>query len=279
MDAVSFPTTYAEAAHLRAEQPDAVVVAGGTDVMVPVNDGTRRVPRWISLRRVVDATGGERRDDDVWLDARTTFDALTRGAYPTALAQAARTVGSPQIRAAGTLGGNLATASPAGDGLVPLLTYDAEVELVGVDGSRRVELSSFLLGPKRTALGPNEVIRRVRLVDTGGSQCFAKVGTRNAMVISICSLAGRLDTARGLARLACGSVGPTVVRAHAAEELLVAGAPPDEVAAAVRRAATPIDDHRATAAYRAHALGVLAARATVWLRDAEARRRSGDVDG
>ena len=171
-----------------------------------------------------------------------------------ALAEASRTVGSPQIRNRGTIGGNLGTASPAGDALPPLLAERAAVELASFRGTRALPLEEFLLGVKRTALAPDELVTAVRLRPSGGAQTFMKIGTRNAMVIAICSLAVVVDTDEGEVRAAFGSAAVTASRHRAARGR---GDAPRRIA----EAASPIDDVRATAAYRRHALGVLASRA------------------
>jgi CO/xanthine dehydrogenase FAD-binding subunit len=169
-----------------------------------------------------------------------------------ALAEAARTVGSPQIRNRGTIGGNLGTASPAGDALPPLLIEAAEVELASVRGTRRLPLAEFLVGPKRNALAEDELILAVHIEPSGAAQTFMKVGPRNAMVIAVCSLALSVDRERNEARAAFGSSGPVAA-------LVIGGL--DGFAERVVAAASPIDDVRGTAAYRRHALRVLATRA------------------
>jgi CO/xanthine dehydrogenase FAD-binding subunit len=172
-----------------------------------------------------------------------------------ALAEASRTVGGPQIRNRGTVGGNLGTASPAGDALPPLLIGDAIVELASIRGERAVPVTEFLIGPKRNALADDELILAARVRVTGRSQTFMKVGPRNAMVISVVSLALALDREHDEVRAAFGSAGPVagIVTAPLAE----LGGFPERVAAA----ASPIDDVRGSAAYRRHALRVLTARA------------------
>ena len=188
------------------------------------------------------------------------------------LALAARTVGSPQIRNRGTLGGNLGTASPAGDGLPPLYAMDAEVEVASVRGARRLPVAGFVTGPKRTALEPDELIAAVHVPAAAGPQQFAKIGTRNAMVIAVCSVAVCLWEDERRAAVCIGSSGPTPLRAPDAEAFagtLDWDAPlPDRAAARfgdlVRDAAQPIDDVRGTAAYRRHALAVLARRTLTW---------------
>jgi CO/xanthine dehydrogenase FAD-binding subunit len=204
---------------------------------------------------VRDLRGWSRANGRLWLGAGLTYteamEAPVAELLP-ALAEAARTVGGPQIRNRGTIGGNLGTASPAGDALPPLLVCGAEVAVASVRGERRLPLSDFLVGPKRNALDDDELILGVSVDAEPARQTFMKVGPRNAMVISVVSLALRVD---GELTAAFGSAGPVVglVRAPLAE----AGAFPDTVAAA----ANPIDDVRGTAAYRRHALRVLTKRA------------------
>ena len=262
------PTTRHEATILLAERPELYVVNGGTDAMVGVNDGRTNVAGWLSLRRVAELGRIVADEHSLVLGAGITFaeiEALLADSVPS-LAAAARTVGSPQIRRAGTLGGNLATASPAADAVPPLLCCDAHVELASCDGVRRVPLEEFATGPKRTVRRPDELITAVHLHALGGFDAFAKVGTRNAMVISVCSIAARLDPASGVARVAIGSPAPSVRRVHDAEPALLDPGAADAFAAEVVRGASPIDDARASATYRRHALGVLARRthARLW---------------
>jgi len=171
-----------------------------------------------------------------------------------ALAEASRTVGSPQIRNRGTIGGNLGTASPAGDALPPLLVENAEVEVASLRGTRRLPLVDFLVGVKQTALADDELITAVVVEPSGQPQTFMKVGPRNAMVIAICSLAVVVDTTEGEVRAAFGSAAVTAKRVTV--PLAEAAELPDLIA----EAAAPIDDVRATAEYRRHALRVLATR-------------------
>ena len=200
------------------------------------------------------------------------------GRFPP-LVQAARALGSPQIRNRATLGGNLGTASPAGDGIAALAAYDADIVLGCERGTRRLRWDEFVLGPKRTALRPDELILGAEWRTAVGPGAFAKVGTRNAMVIAIASAAVAVDAVSKTVRLALGSVAPTVVRAVDAEAF-AAGAidwseperPLDE--GVVREfahlavgAARPIDDLRGSAAYRRLAIEVLARRALTWMCD------------
>ena len=192
-----------------------------------------------------------------------------------ALAIAARTVGSPQIRNKGTVGGNLATASPAGDSHPPLLACRATVEAESVRGTRLIPIDDFFVGPKVNSLEPDELIRAVRIPVADGPQQFAKIGPRNAMVIATASFALCLDIPRGRVGTGIGSAGPTPLRATAAEELIEpvlqngseASLDVDirhEFGRLVAAAASPIDDVRGTAAYRGHALSVLARRCLDW---------------
>jgi CO/xanthine dehydrogenase FAD-binding subunit len=185
------------------------------------------------------------------------------------LAQAARTVGSPQIRHAATIGGNVGTCSPAGDGLPVLAALDATVELTSLSGVRSVPFTHFMIGPKRTLREPGELITAVSIPVADGFQGYTKVGVRNAMVIATASVA--LAVQGGRVAIALGSVGPTILRCPEAEEFAdeamaaaSGSAPSDDVVARfgdlVRAAARPIDDHRSSAAYRRHAVGVLAGR-------------------
>jgi CO/xanthine dehydrogenase FAD-binding subunit len=191
------------------------------------------------------------------------------------LAMASRTVGSPQIRNRGTVGGNLGSASPAGDAHPPLLAGGARIELASVRGVRTVPVREFFTGPKRSALAPDELIAAVLVPPTAGPQQFAKVGTRNAMVIAVCSFALSLDEGRQTVGTGIGSAGPTPLRASAAEDLLATELPwaspgplppslVERFGELVADAARPIDDIRGTAAYRRYALRVLARRTLTW---------------
>jgi CO/xanthine dehydrogenase FAD-binding subunit len=252
------PRSLDEAVRLKAERPEAVPIEGGTDLMVELNFDRLRPPALLNLNEVAELKGWSRENGAMRLGASLTYAEAMNGepasALP-ALAEASRTVGSPQIRNRGTIGGNLGTASPAGDALPPLLVEDAEVELASVRGQRVLPLAEFLVGPKGNALDDDELIVAVRVRPSGARQTFTKVGPRNAMVIAVCSLALSVDRERGELRAAFGSAGPVpeLVMAPLAE----AASFPERVAAA----ASPIDDVRGSAAYRRHALRVLTQRA------------------
>jgi CO/xanthine dehydrogenase FAD-binding subunit len=252
------PRSLDEALCLRAEHPGALPIEGGTDVMVDLNFDRRRPDALLNLNEVGELKGWSRENGRVRLGAGLTYAGAMRGAlaelFP-ALAEASRTVGSPQIRNRGTIGGNLGTASPAGDALPPLLICDGEVELASVRGERRVALSDFLVGPKRNVLAEDELIVAVRVEPSDGAQTFMKVGPRNAMVIAVVSLALGVDREAGTVSAAFGSAGPV-------PRLVVA--PLDEAAGFPERVAgeaSPIDDVRGTARYRRHAVQVLVSRA------------------
>lgn len=276
MDFVT-PATWADALAAKAERPDSVPIAGGTDVMVELNFNRRRPPALLDLSRI-----GELREwstDGDWLRigsgvSYTTIMAELGDVLP-GLAAAARTVGSPLIRNRGTLGGNLGSASPAGDGHPPLLACGAMVELAHVDGTRTVPIGDFFTGPKRSCLAPAELIAAVLVPRADGPQQFSKVGPRNAMVIAISSFSLTLRSSTRTVGTGMGSVGPTPLRATQAE-LFAAGALPWQAGSAldpevawrfgelVADAASPIDDVRSTAAYRRHTLAVMARRSLTW---------------
>jgi CO/xanthine dehydrogenase FAD-binding subunit len=252
------PRSIDEALRLKAERPDALPIQGGTDVMVELNFDRARPETLLNLNEVRELRGWRRENGTIRLGAGLTYteamEATLAERLP-ALAEASRTVGGPQIRNRGTIGGNLGTASPAGDALPPLLIGDAQVELASARGQRVVSLAEFLVGPKRNALAADELIVAVRVADAPGRQTFMKIGPRNAMVIAVVSLALAVDPEREEVRAAFGSAGPvpTLVRAPLADR--------DELPEAVAAAASPIDDVRGTAAYRRHALRVLTRRA------------------
>ena len=272
---VVLPRSLDEALAALAAEPDAHVLAGGTDFMVEVNFGHRRPPAVVALQHVAELRHWRRDGDHITLGAGVTYTDLQSAelaAVLPALAHAARGVGSPQIRNAGTVGGNLGTASPAGDTLPVLAALDAVVLLASADeGTREVPFPEFVVGPKRTTRRPGELIVGVRVPVLRGGQEYVKVGTRNAMVISVAAVALVVDLDGRTVRCGLGSVGPTPLRAPDAEAWVAqhvdwdAGRVPDPrtyetFGAMVAEASRPIDDHRSTADYRRHAIGVCARR-------------------
>jgi len=271
---VHVPTSLTEAIDLLVANPTARLLSGGTDTMVEVNFNRSKPESVIALRRIAALREYTVDSDRIVIGAGVPYAMMEKGplaaALP-ALAAAARTVGSPQIRAAGTLGGNLGTCSPAGDGLPVLAALDATINLRSPRGPRAVPFAEFMTGVKRNSRAVDEIIESVSMSPTTGFQDYAKVGVRNAMVISVASVCFVHDRASSSVRIALGAVGPTIIRAREAEQWLQSQVdasqqlPSDDKLAAefaqrVAAAARPIDDHRSTAAYRRHAIEVLARR-------------------
>jgi len=266
---------------MKGAHPDALPIAGGTDVMVEINFDRHRPPSFIDLTRIAELSEWGQEGDWLRVGAGVTYTRLIAelGDRLPGLAMASRTVGSPQIRNRGTVGGNLGSASPAGDAHPPLLASGAIVELASTAGTRRVPAHEFFLGPKRNAMRKDELIAAFLVEPAKGPQQFSKVGTRNAMVIAVCSFALAIDSERRKIGTGIGSAAPTPVRAMEAE-LFLAGVLEEnglwekpealDESAIVRfgqlvaAAAKPIDDVRGTAPYRRHALAVLARRSFVW---------------
>lgn len=274
------PTTWEEALAVKAERPDAVPIAGGTDVMVELNFDRRRPGALLDLTRVAELGEWSRDNGRVRLGAGVTYTRLIDELTPElpGLAIASRTVGSPQIRNRGTVGGNLGTASPAGDAHPPLLATGAVVEAESIGGRRSIPIAEFFTGPKRSALEAGELIAAVVIPAATGPQQFSKIGTRNAMVIAVASFAVALHPAERRVGTGIGSAAPTPRRAAAAEALAAAELDWDNrgpldpdlaqlFGALVAGTADPIDDVRGTAAYRRHTLAVMARRSLGWAWD------------
>ncbi|GGQ15875.1 FAD binding domain-containing protein [Streptomyces mutabilis] len=275
------PAGWEEALAAKAEHPTAVPIAGGTDVMVEINSDRRRPEYLMDLNRVGDLLEWEVGEDSVRLGASVPYTRIMenlRAELP-GLALASHTVASPQIRNRGGVGGNLGTASPAGDAHPVLLAAGAEVEVESVRGKRLIPIDAFYTGVKRNALEPDELIRAVRVKKADGPQQFSKVGTRNAMVIAVCAFGLALHPGSRTVRTGIGSAAPTPIRATAAEEFLNAAldeggfwdngkiitpAVAKQFAVLCSAACDPIDDVRGTAGYRRHAVGVLARRTLTW---------------
>ncbi|GAA0972317.1 xanthine dehydrogenase family protein subunit M [Acrocarpospora macrocephala] len=271
------PTTWAEALAVKAERPEATPIQGGTDVMVEINLDKGRPAALLDLNPIAELRDWTSEDGWLRIGAGVSYTRLIDelGGWLPGLSQASRTVGSPQIRNRGTVAGNLGAASPAGDSHPPLLASDAIVEAESVRGVRMIRIGDFYTGVKRNALEPDELIRAVRVPYAGGPQYFSKIGTRNAMVIAVCSFAIALHPGRRAVGTGIGSAAPTPRRAPEAEEFLAgeldwAGrspVPPETVrrfGELVAQAASPIDDVRGTRDYRVHALAVMARRTLGW---------------
>lgn len=260
----------AEATLLLSKHPDAHLLTGGTDMMVEVNFNHRHPETVISLRKIPEFQqwNVDRNTGLVHIGSSVPYAIMEHGELAKvlpALAEAARTVGSPQIRAAGSLGGNLGTCSPAGDSLPVLSALEAMVHLQSESSSRSIPFAEFMVGPKRNSRQPDEIITGVTIPLTNGWQGYAKVGVRNAMVISVASVCLVIHDDK--VRVALGSVGPTIIRCSESEAWInsvgldnVDQAIAQEFGDKVRAESRPIDDHRSTAEYRRHAVGVLAAR-------------------
>lgn len=263
-----------EAVALLAERPGAELINGGTDLMGEINFGRKRPEAVIAIDRVAELRELSL-NGAVSMGAGVTFTTmLDRDCGSVALREAARTVGSPQIRNAATIGGNVATSSPAGDALPVLAALEAKVHLRSRRGARVVPFGTFMTGPKKNLRAADELVTAIEWADAGPAQVFMKVGTRNAMVIAVAGLALVADHAAKRVGIGLGSCGPTILRAPEAEAFAAglfdeAGwrpfAPSDaactDFGALVAAAARPIDDVRGTAAYRRHVLAVMGARA------------------
>jgi CO/xanthine dehydrogenase FAD-binding subunit len=275
------PLTWAEALQLKAAYPHAVPIQGGTDVMVELNFDRYRPEYLLDLTRVGELAEWAPDDGRIWLGAGVTYTRVQAelGDRLPGLAMASRTVGSPQIRNRGTVGGNLGAASPAGDAHPPLLAAYAQVEVESVRGTRLIPADAFYTGVKRNALEPDELIKAVQITPPAGPQQFCKIGTRNAMVIAVAAFSLALHPDRQAVGTGIGSAGPTPSRARAEGAVLaqtlaerglwdsrgdLPGATSSHFADLVAEAAAPIDDVRGSARYRVHALSVMARRALAW---------------
>ena len=250
------PTTWEDALAAKAAAPGSVPIAGGTDVMVDLNFDRARPEAILDLTRVPELREWAAENGSVRLGAGVSYARVIAelGESLPGLAMASRTVGSPQIRNRGTIGGNLGSASPAGDAHPPLLAARAEVELASVRGTRRVPAREFFVAPKQSVLADDELIAAVQIPRVAGPEQFSKIGTRNAMVIA--------EAEEFLARL-LDETGAWEDGKPLAEPAL------ERFGELVAAAARPIDDVRSTAAYRVHALGVLARRTLAWAHGQE----------
>ena len=271
------PETWDEALEAKAEHPEALPLHGGTDVMVELNFGRARPEAILDLTRVDELTDHGGDDGRIRVGAGVTYTRaiVELGAELPGLAIASRTVGSPQIRNRGTIGGNLGSSSPAGDALPPLYASNAEIEIASTRGTRRQAIDEFITGPKRNTLEPDELIAAFHVVPAKGAQQFSKIGTRNAMVIAVCSFALAIDDEERTVGTCLGSAAPTPRRAREAEAFIEANLDwdartridrqaLDRFGDLVAQAASPIDDQRGSAPYRRHAVAVMARRTLAW---------------
>lgn len=269
------PETLEEALRSRREAPDSVAVAGGTEVMPERTQG-RRPGQLLDLSRIGElrAVGDGKPGEPIRLGAGVTCTRLIEelAERVPVLAMAARTVGSRQIRNRATLGGAVALADPSADLLAALLALDGEIELSSFSGTRRLALGSFLTGPFTCDLRPEELVTAVLVAPAVGPAAYAKVGARNAMARAVCAVAVALDLTGRRAAIALAGMGPTTLRAGAAEGRFGAEAPWEqlgdldpawlsEVGAQAARDSAPRSDRRGSAEYKRHAAAVLTARA------------------
>lgn len=279
---IHLPRTLEEALEIKAKDPEAIPLAGGTDLMVLLNFDRLRPQAMIDISRLDELRTYRRENGMFFLGAGVSYSRIVQDLIEfRQLVEASRSVGSPQIRSRGTVGGNLGTGSPAGDALPVLAAYDAEVVLIKAGGrTRSVPWREFNVAPKKTTIAPDELILGARWNPVHGRGSFSKIGTRNAMVIAVASLCLVMDERAQALRVALGSVGPTILRApeaetFAAKSIAAAGAWNDPRATVARSvleefgervaaAAKPIDDVRGSAAYRRHACRVMARRALTW---------------
>ncbi|MGC8664170.1 MAG: FAD binding domain-containing protein [Nitrososphaeria archaeon] len=258
------PRSLAEALELLSQKRELIKpVAGGTDIMVMLKDGVLKEKELLNLSFIPELSYIKESENRVLIGAATKYREIRRSplinAYSPILIEAIRQIGSPQIQNLGTIGGNLGTASPAGDSIPPLYILNSRVKLQKLGSSREVQIDKFFLGPRKTVKESDELITEISIekMDPGSYYFFEKLGLRSANAISIVSAAAILslenNTVKYL-RLSLGAVAPTVIRAVEAEELakdkelneeLI-----DRIAKLAAESTKPITDIRGTAEYR-----------------------------
>ena len=238
-----------------------VPMAGCTDLYVSLNFGTLKDQRFLNLWRLDDLRRIEIRRKALWVGALATYTQILRSplirTHLPMLASAAREIGGVQIQNRGTVGGNVANGSPAGDTLPVLAVADAMVVLRSASGTRGVPFSAFYTGYRRSVLRADELIEGFEIAPIAGRQWYRKVGTRAAQAIAKVVMAG---VAGRTPRVALGSVAPTVVRALKTEEVLASGGSLDEAQRVLSLEIAPVDDLRSTAEYRRRVAANLLAR-------------------
>ncbi|MSO25222.1 MAG: xanthine dehydrogenase family protein subunit M [Candidatus Planktophila sp.] len=271
------PTTLAHALQIKSDYPDALCINGGTDVMVELNFDRKRPETLLDLSAIAELNQWSQMGDEICLGAGVSYTRIYTELHHQlpGLAMASRTVGSLQIRNRGGVGGNLGSASPAGDAHPALLATGARVNVASVKGIRTIDINDFFIGPKKNAMRPDEIITSVLIPKARGGQQYSKIGTRNAMVIAVCSFGIAIDATAKSVGTGIGSAGPTPLRALDAEKFAaaqldwkgrseVSAQMMKEFGALVAAAAKPIDDVRGTAAYRRHSLAIIAGRCLKW---------------
>lgn len=276
--------SWQEALEIRAAHRGARPIWGGTDVMVDLNFDRERPEYLLDLTRVPELKEWGTENGRLRIGAGVTYTRIINelGDRLPGLTMASRTVGSPQIRNRGTVGGNLGSSSPAGDALPPLYASDAEIEISSAEKTRRIPVADFITGPKKNVLEENELITAFHIPRSEGPQQYSKIGPRNAMVIAVCCLGLALHPEKRKVGVCVGSAGPTPFRAVEAErfieDVLAEGnlwdsreafdeSALERFGSLVGQAARPIDDVRGSAAYRTHAVGMLARRSLSWAWD------------
>ncbi|MCA9664859.1 MAG: xanthine dehydrogenase family protein subunit M [Myxococcales bacterium] len=265
------PKSVDEALQIKAELgAEGTFLAGGTDVVVGIRKGKLKVARTIDLSQVPGLDGIRRHDGFLEIGAMTTHKALEQHDVPAALAQSCETVGGPQIRYLGTVGGQIGTASPAGDVSVALIALKADVELrSAARGTRRLPLDEVFVGPGKTVIADDEMVTRV-FVPLGRRSDFYKIGKRDAVAISLVMAAASVGPAGDVA-IAIGCVAPVPLRIKRAEALLdargLSDEAVDEAATIAREDCSPISDHRGGADYRRAMAGTLTKRLLSRLRE------------
>jgi probable selenate reductase FAD-binding subunit len=252
------PKSIPEALERKAELAErAAFIAGGTDLVVLMNRGVHVAENFIDLSHVEELTAIQCHNGTIELAGNVTYARC--GRLPaTCLAQASLSVGGPGIRELGTLAGNLATASPAGDGSTALLALDAELEIASVRSVRKIPLEKFFRGYRKTALEPDELITKI-VIPSNYRSGWLKNGKRGAVNISVVAAAVAI-TPQDEARIALASVAPVPMRCYQAERAFAKGADAREIVEIVRSEIKPITDHRASADYKTHLTGVMVRR-------------------
>lgn len=256
------PATLKELLKVLDSESKSVIIAGGTDLIIIMEESGKRPEKLIDITNIEELIGINEEEYGISIGAVTTIAKIAaNSSLPCCLRSGAASIGSPQIRNVGTVGGNICNASPCGDTLTPLLCLNADLLLQSVNSQRLVSVEQFFLGPKKTVLKKNEVLLEIRINKKylSGSSGFRMIGQRNGQVISQVNLAVWLQKSKesGLIeeiRIAAGSVAPTPVRIIEAEEMLCNTNPEPELilraALLVQAGITPIDDVRSTAEYR-----------------------------
>ncbi len=256
------PATLKELLLVLDSESKSEIIAGGTDLIIIMEGSGERPEKLIDITNIEELIGIKEEEYGISIGAATTIAKIAaNSSLPCCLRSGANSIGSPQIRNVGTVGGNICNASPCGDTLTPLICLNATLLLRSVNSQRLISVEQFFLGPKKTVLKKNEVLSEIRINKEylSGASGFRMIGQRNGQVISQVNLAVWLQRSKesGLIeeiRIAAGSVAPTPVRIIEAEEMLCNTSPEPELihraALLVQASITPIDDVRSTAQYR-----------------------------